>query len=128
MVTIKIDVRKIFNVIEPSWIHCNKLEDWHTSNLLSKEMLKLNHATDSNEAYSSIIAMLKLLKSKPYLKDYYLQLLEVLGNPEIEIELEENKQMIKEIRPEFISSQVAIINNYERVGIRFSFYATLYKI
>lgn len=43
------------------------------------------------------------------------------------VELEENKQLIKQLRPEFISSQVAIINNYERVGIRFSFYATVYK-
>lgn len=37
-------------------------------------------------------------------------------------------QMIKHIKCEGITSQVASINNFERVGIRFSFYATLYKI
>ena len=39
----------------------------------------------------------------------------------------DQKQMIKSIKCEGITSQIAIINNYERVGIRFSFYATLYK-
>jgi hypothetical protein len=43
------------------------------------------------------------------------------------VELEDGKQMLKDIKCEGITSQVAIINNYERVGIRFSFYATLYK-
>lgn len=43
------------------------------------------------------------------------------------VEIDENKQMIKDIKCEGITSQVAIINNFERVGIRFSFYATLYK-
>ena len=46
----------------------------------------------------------------------------------LSVKLKENKEMIKEIKCEGITSQVAIINNYERVGIRFSFYATLYKI
>lgn len=35
---------------------------------------------------------------------------------------------LKNLRCEGITAQVAIINNYERVGIRFSFYATMYKI
>ena len=43
------------------------------------------------------------------------------------VNLEEGKQMIREIKCEGITSQVAMINNYERIGIRFSFYATLYK-
>lgn len=43
------------------------------------------------------------------------------------VELDDGKQMLKDIKCEGITSQVAIINNYERVGIRFSFYATLYK-
>lgn len=47
---------------------------------------------------------------------------------DLEIKLKEGKQMIKEIKCEGITSQVSIINNFERVGIRFSFYATLYKI
>jgi len=46
----------------------------------------------------------------------------------LEINLKDGKQIIKEIKCEGITSQVAIINNYERVGIRFSFYATLYKL
>lgn len=37
------------------------------------------------------------------------------------------KQMLKKIKCEGITSQVSMINNYERIGIRFSFYATLYK-
>lgn len=44
------------------------------------------------------------------------------------VPLGEEKQMLKEIKCEGITAQVAIINNYERVGIRFSFYATLYKL
>lgn len=43
------------------------------------------------------------------------------------VDIGNEKQMIKEIKCEGITSQVAIINNYERVGIRFSFYATVYK-
>lgn len=43
------------------------------------------------------------------------------------VNLEEGKQMIREIKCEGITSQVAMINNYERIGIRFSFYAILYK-
>lgn len=38
------------------------------------------------------------------------------------------KQMIKHLECEGITAQVAIINNYERIGIRFSYYATLYKV
>ena len=43
------------------------------------------------------------------------------------VDLGNEKQMVKEIKCEGITSQVAMINNYERIGIRFSFYATLYK-
>ena len=43
------------------------------------------------------------------------------------VDLGNEKQMIKKIKCEGITSQVAMINNYERIGIRFSFYATLYK-
>lgn len=43
------------------------------------------------------------------------------------VELEDGRQMLKEIKCEGITSQVSMINNYERIGIRFSFYATLYK-
>ena len=43
------------------------------------------------------------------------------------VDLGNEKQMLKEIKCEGITSQVAMINNYERIGIRFSFYATLYK-
>lgn len=45
----------------------------------------------------------------------------------MEVKTGDNKEFIREIKCEGITSQVAIINNYERVGIRFSFYATLYK-
>ena len=43
------------------------------------------------------------------------------------VKTEDEKHIIKHLKCEGITSQVAIINNYERVGIRFSFYATLYK-
>lgn len=43
------------------------------------------------------------------------------------ININENNQILKQLKCEGITSQVAIINNYERVGIRFSFYATVYK-
>lgn len=43
------------------------------------------------------------------------------------VNINENKQILKQLKCEGITSQVAIINNYERVGIRFSFYATVYK-
>jgi len=46
----------------------------------------------------------------------------------LEVKFGDNKQMIKNLRCEGITAQVAIINNYERVGIRFSYYATLYKV
>lgn len=43
------------------------------------------------------------------------------------VDLGNEKQMVKAIKCEGITAQVAMINNYERIGIRFSFYATLYK-
>ena len=46
---------------------------------------------------------------------------------DLKLELKDNKQLIRNLKCEGNTSQVAIINNYERVGIRFSFYATLYK-
>lgn len=46
---------------------------------------------------------------------------------DIEIITKEGKSYLKEIKCEGITAQVSNINNYERVGIRFSFYATLYK-
>lgn len=45
----------------------------------------------------------------------------------MEVKTNNDKEFIRELKCEGITSQVAIINNYERVGIRFSFYATLYK-
>lgn len=45
----------------------------------------------------------------------------------LEVKIDDERQMIKGLKCEGITAQVAIINNYERVGIRFSFYATLYK-
>ena len=46
---------------------------------------------------------------------------------DLTVELNDGKQILKNIKCEGITSQVAMINNYERIGIRFSFYATLYK-
>lgn len=43
------------------------------------------------------------------------------------VDLGNERQILKEIKCEGITSQVSMINNYERIGIRFSFYATLYK-
>ena len=46
---------------------------------------------------------------------------------QLEVITYEGKQMIKEIKCEGLTSQTAIINNFERIGIRFSFYANVYK-
>lgn len=43
------------------------------------------------------------------------------------IRMENEKTFIKNIRCEGQTAQTSIINNYERVGLRFSFFATLYK-
>ena len=43
------------------------------------------------------------------------------------IELENEKNFIRNIRNEGQTAQTSIINNYERMGIRFSFFATVYK-
>lgn len=43
------------------------------------------------------------------------------------VKVDDNKQMIKDLKCEVITSQVSIINNYERIGMRFSFFSTLYK-
>lgn len=45
----------------------------------------------------------------------------------LEVITKDGNSYLRNLRQELISSQVAIINNYERVGIRFSFYATVYK-
>lgn len=52
---------------------------------------------------------------------------DLFSGQRIEIKTKEGKQVLKDIKCEVITSQVAIINNFERVGIRFSYYATLYK-
>lgn len=44
------------------------------------------------------------------------------------VKTENKNKLLRKLTCEGITSQIAIINNYERVGIRFSFYATLYKI
>ena len=46
---------------------------------------------------------------------------------DIEIKINNESGILKELKCQGITSQVAIINNYERVGIRFSYYATVYK-
>lgn len=45
----------------------------------------------------------------------------------LELIVEDEKSFIRNIRCEGQTAQTAIINNYERIGIRFSFFATLYK-
>ena len=44
------------------------------------------------------------------------------------VEMGNEKSFIRNIRCEGQTAQTAIINNYERVGLRFSFFATVYKI
>lgn len=45
----------------------------------------------------------------------------------IEIKINNESGILRQLKCEGITAQVAIINNYERVGIRFSYYATVYK-
>jgi len=47
---------------------------------------------------------------------------------DLEVKLNNERTYIRNIRNEGIITQTAMINNYERLGIRFSFYANLYKI
>lgn len=46
----------------------------------------------------------------------------------LEVETEEGKTFIRNIRNEGLLTQTPIINNYERIGLRFSFFAKLYKL
>lgn len=46
---------------------------------------------------------------------------------DIEIKTEDSSTILRQLKCQGITAQVAIINNYERVGIRFSYYATVYK-
>lgn len=46
---------------------------------------------------------------------------------DIEIKINNKSRILRQLKCEGITAQVAIINNYERVGIRFSYYATVYK-
>lgn len=46
---------------------------------------------------------------------------------DIEIKINNESEILKQLKCQGITAQVAIINNYERVGIRFSYYATVYK-
>lgn len=45
----------------------------------------------------------------------------------LEVRINDEVSLLRELKCQGITSQVAIINNYERVGIRFSYYATIYK-
>lgn len=45
----------------------------------------------------------------------------------LDVEINDERTIIRNIRNEGIITQTAMINNYERIGIRFSFYAKLYK-
>lgn len=46
---------------------------------------------------------------------------------DLEIELDNEKSFIRNIRCEGQIAQTSMINNFERIGLRFSFFATLYK-
>lgn len=46
---------------------------------------------------------------------------------DIEIKINNESGILKQLKCQGITAQVVIINNYERVGIRFSYYATVYK-
>lgn len=45
----------------------------------------------------------------------------------LEIKVNNETSMLKQLKCEGITSQISVINNYERIGIRFSYYATIYK-
>lgn len=64
--------------------------------------------------------------------DNIYKLLDLISNEfsgqNLEVKLNNERTYIRNIRNEGIITQTAIINNYERLGIRFSFYANLYKI
>ena len=45
----------------------------------------------------------------------------------LKVNAENDKFTIRELKNEGLTAQTSNINNYERVGLRFSFFATLYK-
>lgn len=63
--------------------------------------------------------------------DNVFELFDLISNEfsgqNLEIKVGNEKSILRQLKCEGITSQVAIINNYERVGIRFSYYATIYK-
>ena len=46
----------------------------------------------------------------------------------LEVKINEERVLLRNIRNEGVITQTAMINNYERIGIRLSFYVKLYKL
>lgn len=92
-------------------------------------------------AFASSIKMRSYLFGNPQIEiniyydntnmDNVLELFDLISDEfsgqDIEIKVNNEKSILRQLKCEGITSQVAIINNYERVGIRFSYYATVYK-
>lgn len=118
---------------------------------IAKEMPKITIDGKTYSGYGKIrisISMAQSIKMNSYLfgnpqidiNIYYdntnmeniFKLLDLISDEfsgqNLEVKLKNGKQYLKEIKCQGITSQVASINNYERIGIRFSFYATMYKI
>jgi len=89
------------------------------------QSIKLNHDLFGNpqvdmNIYYDNTEMNNVYKLLDLLSDEFSgQNLEVLINDE--------KTFIRNIRCEGQTAQTSMINNYERIGLRFSFYASLYK-
>ena len=64
--------------------------------------------------------------------DRTFELLDLLSDmfvgQRLTVETKEGKEFIRDIKSEGQLSQTAMINNFERTGLRLSFYANLYKI
>mgnify|MGYP004569435253 CR=1 FL=1 len=84
------------------------------SDIFGNPQIDINIYYDNTTEMDNVFELLGLLS-------------DLFSNQNLEIKLKDEKIMIKNIKNEVITSQIAVINNYERIGMRFSYFATLYK-
>lgn len=89
------------------------------------QSIKLNHDLFGNpqvdiNIYYDNTEMNNVFKLVDLLSDEF-------SGQNLEVMIDNKKSFIRNIRCEGQTAQVAMINNYERIGLRFSFFASLYK-
>ena len=82
--------------------------------LFGNPQIEINIYYDNTENDDDIYTLLDLVSNE-------------FSGQDLEIITDEGKAFIRNIRCEGQTAQTSIINNYERIGLRFSFFATIYK-